>query len=213
LGRKTADKNRTRNTRQKSGCFVAILIRMNDDNETLSSRSQGKHGLRREGANYTADPVITRTNPAGNIEVRTILRRNGKRALPGGFRDPIGTDEKGQVVFEDPKDAALRELGEEAGLTGIEHLPATIVYEGIVPDERSEGAPGSPGARWIETAAVHIDVTGIPGMDTHWVGDEGASDARWDEVTDEFLDSMNANHGDIVRRAIAHMNQEKNEQA
>lgn len=169
-------------------------VRAGVDRSTETEPMPGR--LHHEGANYASDAVITRETTDGQLQILLVRRNNGRWALPGGFRDALNVGGE----LESPDIAMFRELKEETSLTGLENQSRVVVYEGVVEDERNEGTPGELGSRWIETTAYHIDVTGLPGMEP--MPSNEIQETKWEVITEELLESLNANHGEIVRDAI-----------
>ena len=132
------------------------------------------------GPNFTADPiVITKT---ATPRVLLIQRGDtGSWALPGGFVDPEDTE---------ASIAALRELREEANLTGLND--PLEVYVGVVADTRTTAHA------WAETSAYLFQVDRqVPVA----AGDD-AVDARWVRL-DALSDTLFGSHGFLVEEAIA----------
>lgn len=149
---------------------------------------RGRGELGKWGRNHAVDPIVTRTNAGGYLELLVITRKNGQPALPGGMM------EKGETVTE----ALERELFEETSMR-VRFVSARAVYEGLVDDRRTTDNA------WIETAAYHLHLT----EGDHTVPDSSndpdgeSSSARWMVLTEESVAALYASHPDLVRRALA----------
>ncbi len=150
----------------------------------------GRGNLGKWGPNHAADAMVTRVSDSGEMELLIVQRPSGKWAVPGGFVD------KG----EEPLTTALRELGEETGMWQP-GAPAKPIYAGIVRDPRTTDHA------WIETSAFHLHLS--PGSDAavqelipETVGGKPCA-VRWAAINRELLDSLYANHGDLVRMALS----------
>jgi len=148
---------------------------------------EGRGLLGKWGANFAADPIVTRTGHAGEMLLLVIKRKDtGEWALPGGMVD------KGERVTQ----ALSRELGEEAGAS-LNFENAKIVYQGYVDDPRNTDNA------WMETDAYHLHLTQAEADALALHAGDDAADVRWLEVTDENIATLYASHADIVRRAVA----------
>ena len=138
-----------------------------------------------KGPNFTADIVLTRDDPdTGNLELLVIKRKDtGELAFPGGFIDKD----------EEPFQAALRELKEEAGVE-LNGDGFSKVYEG------KTGDPRDTKDSWIETTAFYKHVSSEENLKIKH-GDD-ADDVLWIEVTEANLDKMYANHGEITKKLL-----------
>ncbi len=119
--------------------------------------------------------LITRAEPR---KVLLIQRGRepfvGKWALPGGFVD----------MNEDLKTAALRELHEETGITGVE-----------IEQFRTFGAIGrDPRHRTISVVYIGIVSAILP-----CEGSDDAADARWFDI--DQLPELAFDHAEILLRA------------
>lgn len=131
------------------------------------------------GPNYTADPiVITRT-----AYPRILLIKRGDTgawALPGGFVDPQDTD---------ASMAALRELKEEATLTGVSDPQE--VYVGVVGDKRTTAHA------WAETSAYLMQLD----RQVPVFGQDDAKDARWFRL-DQLKQRLFGSHEFLINQAL-----------
>ncbi len=154
------------------------------------------------GANFAADPIVTRVNEeTGKLEMIAIERLDAKQwAIPGGMVD-----------FGEPVSATLsRELAEEA--LGKEAQPAEVkalehkfkdmfassgheVYSGYVDDPRNTDNA------WMETKAVHLHLKGDD-ADINLMAGDDAGKVQWMELNGNNLKSMYASHGDFVGKAV-----------
>lgn len=147
----------------------------------------GRGLLGKWGANFAADPIITRRNSqTGNVEMLAIRRKdNGQWAIPGGM-----------VEYGDSVTKTLaKELEEEAGVS-LDWRNARKVYEGYVDDPRNTDNA------WMETSVAHIHLEPEVADKLKVEAGSDASAVKWEPVTEEFLNSMYASHGKFVRMAL-----------
>lgn len=148
--------------------------------------------LGRWGANFAADPIVTRREPkSGLLEMLAIRRKDtGAWAIPGGMVD------EGEAVSE----ALSREFSEEAGLE-LDMSDATLVYRGYVDDPRNTDHA------WVETTVKHkhLPFELTTRLRPH-AGDD-ASEVRWMTLTDDNLKQLYANHAQFVRLAKQRMDE------
>lgn len=147
----------------------------------------GRGLLGKWGANFAADPIVTRNNPnTGKLEMLAIKRKDtGEWAIPGGMVD------FGEAA---PRTLA-RELEEETGVS-LNWNSARVVYQGYVDDPRNTDNA------WMETTVAHLH---LPDDVAHKLDARAGDDAvavQWQEVSDEFLGKMYASHGQFVKKAI-----------
>jgi ADP-ribose pyrophosphatase len=192
-----------------SAKFVSYEGQVNTSIDGVTPRNpRGRTGLEERGllgkwgANFAADPIVTRVNPeSGKLEMIAIERVDAKQwAIPGGMVD-----------FGEPVSATLsRELAEEAlgkeaqpeQVKALEHkfkdMFATSgheVYAGYVDDPRNTDNA------WMETKAVHLHLTGKDANISLVAGDD-AGKAQWMELNSENLSKLYASHGDFVGKAV-----------
>lgn len=148
----------------------------------------GRGVLGKWGANFAADQVITRLNPANErLELLVIRRRDsGMWAFPGGMVD--GT--------ESPEQTAARELEEEAGIH-VDMRGAQLVFRGFVAEGRNTDNA------WMETTALLHHLTADEASTLTLKAGDDATDARWIELTDDAVAGLHASHGAIARAARA----------
>ncbi|MBI3633199.1 MAG: NUDIX domain-containing protein [Candidatus Vogelbacteria bacterium] len=157
------------------------------DDIELAKKLRVPSVLGKWGANFAADPIVTRTNPqTGEMEMMAILRDNGEWAIPGGMVD------KG----EDVSATLRREFKEETGVD-IDMSDAEEIYKGYVDDPRNTDNV------WMETIAKHKHVSPeIVARMKPEAGDD-AKAVKWLPLTEENLNKLYASHGEMVRMALA----------
>lgn len=151
---------------------------------------RGRGMLDRWGPTQAADPVATRRNEGGDLEVLLIRRGDtGEWALPGGKVDP----------GEQPWETAGRELGEEAGLSGvdIDFSQSETLYSGYVPDTRETDNA------WMESTVLHYHMSSDEAADVHIQAGSDADRAEFVPVDDGLYSNLFSNHADHVREAAA----------
>ncbi len=152
---------------------------------------EGRGILGKWGANFAADPIVTRVNPETKlIEMLAIQRKdNGEWAIPGGMVD----------YGEDVSETLRREFKEEAGVD-IDMSDAVEIYKGYVDDPRNTDNA------WMETVAKHKHLSAeLAAKMTPKAGDD-AEAVRWLPLTEENLNKLYANHGEMVKKALANLN-------
>ena len=163
---------------------------------------RGRGRLGRWGANFAADPIVTRIHPgAGRLEMIAILRKDsGEWAIPGGMVD-FGEALSGTLARELAEEA----LGKEALGAAVEQLEARfqhlfetrgrLVYAGYVDDPRNTDNA------WMETKAVHLHLDGTE-ADLELTPGDDAGKARWMPLNRDNLAHLYASHGDLVGLAV-----------
>lgn len=145
----------------------------------------GRGRLGRHGANFSADPILTRVRE-GALETVLIQRRDcGQWAIPGGMVDQ----------GEDFRQAARRELLEETGL-GLDFGPAVSVARGYVDDPRNTDHA------WMESEAFHLHLN--QGA-LQPVGGDDAREAAWVRVDRALMDRLYASHWVSLARAVGNL--------
>jgi len=156
---------------------------------------EGRGSLGKWGANFAADPMITRVNPdTGNLEMIAIQRKDTKQlAIPGGMVD----------YGEDITQTLQRELEEETGVK-VDMTHADLVYQGYVDDPRNTDNA------WMETSAKHIHVSDAEARSMQMIAGDDAQSVQWLLLTPETVDGLYASHAVLVRAMLKHM-QKKNQ--
>jgi ADP-ribose pyrophosphatase len=147
----------------------------------------GRGLLGRWGANFAADPLVTRDNPkTGELEMLAIKRKdNGQWAIPGGMVD----------AGEDVSATLAREFKEETGVT-LDMNDAAEIYRGYVDDPRNTDHA------WMETTVKHKHLDAALAAKLEPKAGDDAAAVQWLALTDDNLDALYASHGDFVRRAL-----------
>jgi ADP-ribose pyrophosphatase len=171
---------------------------------------KGRGLLGKWGANFAADPIVTRFHPDSKdlIQVVVIKRKDGGEwALPGGMAD------KGELVSQ----TVRREFIEEAGNIAdpeakaefeqnIKQLFETgkIVYRGYVDDPRNTDNA------WIETAAFHFHCSEDLALRLHLEAGDDAAAVTWIDANDQCYEYVNlyASHKQMVDKAVASLRAE-----
>lgn len=187
-----ADDSDPKNTAMRRG-FTSYTGELSISEDGRPLNPLGRTGISNRGllgkwgANYAADPLITRVNPkTGELEMLAIRRKdNGKWAMPGGMCD------KGEVIA----DTIRRELEEETGLK-LDWSGAREVYRGPVDDERNTDNA------WMETVVMHLHLTEDMAAKLNPRAGDDAADVTWLPVNEMNLSDLSANHGKFVRLAL-----------
>lgn len=161
---------------------------------------RGRGMLNKWGATQAADPILTRNNPETNeLEVLLIERGDtGELGFPGGKVDEN----------EEPREAAGREMLEEAAVRGIDpdFSDARVVYEGYVDDSRNTDNA------WMETTALHRHLTpeeaGAVQVTAAGIHAGEINAAGWHKVDSDLYGQMFGSHGAILQRAVETMEQD-----
>lgn len=167
----------------------------------------GRGLLGKHGANFAADPIVTRINPDnGKLEMIAIVREDlGQVAIPGGMVDhgekisgtlarelceeTLGKAEHGDADAQQEK---LQQMFERA----------TPVYQGYVDDPRNTDNA------WMETQAFHLHLTPEEAQELNLQKGSDAAAVEWKAITTESLDQMYASHGSFVKQAVISWQQE-----
>lgn len=149
----------------------------------------GRGLLGRWGANQAADALLTRVSESGEqLEALLIQRESGEWAIPGGMLDD----------GEDAFDAARRELLEEASVDVTSH--GRLVYQGLA------DGPRVTDNAWIETSLYHFHLDADnPAARQEPKGNNEVEHAGWFPVSDMLVQSLYANHGELLAMAISQM--------
>lgn len=163
---------------------------------------EGRGLLGKWGANYAADPIVTRINPeTGLLQMIAIKRGDTKEwAIPGGMVD-YGEALSGTLSRELTEEA----LGKEADPAAAKALESKFkelfakggheVYAGYCDDPRNTDQA------WMETKAVHLHLTGEDAkIDLH--AEDDADEARWMDLTEKDVSKLYASHTDFVLKAV-----------
>jgi len=166
-------------------------IRLDNKSRPLNPRGptgiEGRGVLGGWGANFAADPIVTRINDQGFLELIVIKRKDcGKWALPGGMVD------KGERITR----TLNRELGEEAS-ANLDFEKATLVYQGYVDDPRNTDNA------WMETDTYHLHLTENEANSVVLKAEDDAADARWMVLDEKEIEKLYASHAATVKKAIA----------
>jgi ADP-ribose pyrophosphatase len=153
----------------------------------------GRGLLGKYGANFAADPIVTRINPVSNqLEMVAIVRGDtGQTAIPGGMVDA------GESVS-----ATLgREFKEETGAE-LDMSTAVEIYQGYVDDPRNTDNA------WMETTAMHRHLSSLEAEQVQFRPPDDPDEIRgvqWSVVNHEFLDNLYASHQGLVIAALEKM--------
>ena len=148
---------------------------------------EGRGLLGRWGLNRTVDPIVTRYNAAGELELLTINRGDtGALALPGWFVDPGEPLE--EAAAREAKEETTIEIDEEDG-----QVMATdyYMYTGPVTDNA-----------WIKTASVRWHLEGS-NADQLPVGQDDAESAQWVVVNHDSMRALVSGHAKLVDHALS----------
>lgn len=144
---------------------------------------EGRGLLGKWGPNFAVDPIITRVNEDGFMEMVQILRDNGQWAIPGGMVD------KGEMIPA----ALTRELSEETSLN-VDLSGAMEIYKGYVDDPRSTDHA------WIETHAYHLHLP--TEVKLNLIAGSDARKAESRVLSADMRSSLYASHELMLMRAI-----------
>lgn len=175
-----------------SQSFTSFEGKVSCDSRGFPLNPKGRTGiagrglLGKWGANFAADPIVTRINPETNqLELLVILRRDWEEwALPGGMVDT------GEVITK----TLARELKEETNID-LNFDQSIKIYEGYVDDRRNTDNA------WMETTAshIHLDIKDTDQNQNLQAGDD-AKKALWMPISPSL--QLSTSHNDFVRKAI-----------
>lgn len=148
---------------------------------------KGRGLLGKWGANFAADPIISRINPeTGVFEVVVIERSDTHElAIPGGMVDE----------GEDVSRTVEREFQEEAGAS-VDMSLAQLVYQGYVDDPRNTDNA------WMETTAKHLHLGEDQARKLTLEAGDDAKAVRWLKIDEEALSNLYASHGPMILKAV-----------
>lgn len=191
---RVVDPENIRDVKRKFTTYEPAEIRLDSNGYPLNPRGRtglrGRGVLERWGANFAADPIITRLNTkTGQFEMLAIKRKdNGQWAIPGGKVD------EGETVSA----AARREFEEEAGVT-LDMSDAVELYRGYVDDPRNTDHA------WFETSVFHKHLPNDLASRINPKAGKGEEDVAWMPLTEENLSNLYASHGEFVKLALAQL--------
>ncbi len=151
---------------------------------------EGRGLLGKWGANFAADPVITRVNPkTKQIEALLIQRVDcGEWAIPGGMVD------KGELVTQTLK----RELFEETNIQ-LDFSNAKILFQGYSDDPRNTDNA------WMETSLSCLHLTDEEASSFNPEPGDDAKAVRWPVLDQENIGNLFAGHTGFIKRAVQDM--------
>jgi len=184
----------------KTGCKMVFEASTERPRNPVGRTGMTNRGLLGKwGPNYAADPIVTRRNAQGKLEMVAIKRRDtGDWAIPGGMVDC------GELVSA----TLRREFSEEAGNVPIdqrEHFESLMerlfnpangceVYRGYVDDPRNTDHA------WMETTAMHFHCPPELGQILQLHAGDDAIGVQWLEIGDHVAQYTNlyASHKTFV---------------
>ncbi len=197
-----ADEPDPRAALARRGRFTSFLgpVRLDDRGRPVNPVSRtgvtNRGLLGKWGANFAADPIITRVDPrTGRLQMAAIERRDsGQWAIPGGMVDD------GELPFA----ALQRELREETGVSlTIPEDRMHVLYQGYVDDWRNTDNA------WMESTVAHYHLTPDEAAQIEFKKvEEDDTEVRriqWMDVSDDNLANLYASHGDFVRWMLEDM--------
>lgn len=150
----------------------------------------GKGAYWHWGPNYTADPIVIRTDQEQPYVLLIKRKDTGAWALPGGFVDP------GELAIN----AAAREAQEESGIVLDDYHPATDeIYCGPLADLRVTANA------WPETSAYRFVLPSETTNETplgFWPGGDDAAMAGWFAARDIDEVLRFGSHAILVQAAL-----------
>ncbi|MBI4819536.1 MAG: NUDIX domain-containing protein [Deltaproteobacteria bacterium] len=148
---------------------------------------EGRGLLGRWGANYAADPIVTRTNPKTHeLEMLAIRRKDsGEWAIPGGMVD------EGEEVSA----TLAREFLEETGVN-LSMTDAKLVFRGYADDPRNTDNA------WMETTVKHKHLSADEASKMEPKAGDDAAAVAWMPLTPANVGKLYGNHSAFVRLAM-----------
>lgn len=165
-------------------------IKLNEKGQPMNPNGrtglEGRGLLGKWGANFAADPVITRINPeTRKVEMLAIQRDTGEWAIPGGMVDA------GEAVTK----TLMRELKEETGVD-LSMEDAEEIYRGYVDDPRNTDNA------WMETTLSHKHVSDEQAKQMQLQAGDDAKAVKWLSLDKDALQNLYASHGEMIRRVM-----------
>lgn len=198
LGQDWADPEDLSKLNKTSFFSYTGLIEIDENGRPLNPNGptgiEGRGVLGRWGANFAADPIVTRINDENFLELIVIKRQDsGRWALPGGMVD------KGEKVTA----TLARELNEESSAK-LDFKKAIKIYQGYVNDPRNTDNA------WMETDAYSLHLSPKEAKTITLKAGDDASDTKWMICKKEDINSLYASHSSFVNLAILDFQQKKN---
>ena len=167
----------------------------------------GRGLLGRFGANFAADPIVTRVNPdSGKLEMIAIVREDlNQVAIPGGMVD--AGERAPATLARELCEETLGKVEHGATTEQEKHLAslfeaATPVYQGYVDDPRNTDNA------WMETQAFHLHLDDDQAAQLKPQKGSDAVQAEWTPITGKMLGNMYGTHGSFVKQAVLLWQQE-----
>ncbi len=195
---RVVDPENIRDVKRKFTTYESAEIRLDSNGYPLNPRGRtglrGRGVLEKWGANFAADPIITRLNTkTGQFEMLAIKRKdNGQWAIPGGKVD------EGERISK----TAARELGEESGVE-LNMDDAVLLYQGYVDDPRNTDNA------WFETSVFHKYLPNDLASRINPKAGTGEEDVAWMPLTEGNINNLYASHGSFVRLALLQLTENK----
>ncbi|MBI2377824.1 MAG: NUDIX domain-containing protein [Deltaproteobacteria bacterium] len=148
---------------------------------------EGRGLLGRWGANFAADPIVTRANPkTGELEMLAIRRKDsGEWAIPGGMVD------EGEEISA----TLAREFHEETGVK-LSMADAKLVFRGYADDPRNTDNA------WMETTVKHKHLSSSEAATMEPKAGDDAAAVAWMPLNPDNVSMLYGNHASFVQAAI-----------